>query len=332
MKIETASMMVSGGRLQITGAAGIENIKDPTLNFKVNAEEILAVRDETISLRANANLACEGKVSSATVKGTIDLVRGRVFKEVEFLPLSLPNELPPPPASSTLGKSGPPTLPPPLNKWNFDIAIKTKDPIRLMGNVAHGSVVTDFKLGGTGEKLEFTGKADLQEAWVKLPFSRLIIRSGIVSFNKELPFDPQIHVEGESIAGSYMVTLMVNGRALDPKLRFTSSPSLPEGEIATLLATGSTTGDLQSGDGEAAGRAIFFLLKSLYRKIIPKPPGSVEDDEPPRLTFELSGFSGDPKRRGVAAVYEFNPKWKAIGRVGDAGIFRGLLYYLIRFR
>jgi hypothetical protein len=34
----------------------------------------------------------------------------------------------------------------------------------------------------------------------------------------------------------------------------------------------------------------------------------------------------------VAAIYELTPKVKAIGRVGENGSFRGLLYYQIRFK
>lgn len=328
--IENASLLLSGGNLKLTGGSDLTNVADPTLDLRVNAEEILVVRDDTISLRANANIACEGKLSKALVKGNIDLVRGRVFKEIEFLPLSLPNQLPPPPASTTLGKSGPPSLPAPLDKWDFDVGIRTKDPIRLLGNVAHGGAVADLKLVGTGANPELTGMVKLEESWVKLPFSRLNLTQAEILFLKDKPFDPQIQMLGESIVGNYMVTLNVTGRALDPKLRFTSSPPLPEGDIASLLATGTTTNDLQSGNGEAAGRAIFLVVQSAYRKLFPKLSDSLEEAEPPRLTFELTGFGTNSG--GVSAVYEINKKVKAIGRVGQAGTFRGLLYYLIRFR
>ena len=70
---------------------------------------------------------------------------------------------------------------------------------------------------------------------------------------------------GESITGSRVVQVFVQGRALDPKVRLTSSPPLPEGEIASLLATGVTTSDLTSSSDEAAGRAAFVLLKQTLK-------------------------------------------------------------------
>ncbi len=330
--IKQAEMLVSGGPLKLTGSVGLQDLKDPTFDLKLLAEEILVKRDDMISLRANADIACIGKLSGATVAGKVDLVRGRIFKEVEIVPLSLPNQLPPPPASTKLGKEGLPELPAVLHPWKFDVSVKTKDPIRLMSTVAHGSVLVDMALAGTGAKPEITGKINLKDTWVKLPFSRLNIVSCDVTIPKENPLDPQLELIGESVVANYMVTLNASGRAMDPKLRFTSSPPLSEGDITYLLATGTTAGDLGAGNGEAAGRALFLVFQSAYRKLFPKLAAAAEEQQPPKLSFELSGFGNDPSRRGVAAVYELTPKVKAIGRVGENGTFRGLLYYQIRFK
>ncbi len=332
IQLDEASVMLAGGRLRVEGGAGLENPLDPLLDLKLAADEILIVRDDNISLRANAGITCQGPFTKAAVHGQIDLVRGRVFKEIEFLPLSLPDSLPPPPPSTTLGRQGPPALPPPFDQWTVDISIKTRDPVRLMGNVARGNAVVDLKLAGTGARPDLTGTVRLEEMWLKLPFSRLTVTEGVLTFNKEQPFDPRISIIGESITGSRIVQVFVDGRALDPRVRLTSSPPLPEGEIAALLATGVTTSDLTGSGNEAAGRAAFVLIKQTYRKLFRKAATSTDDDEPPRLSFDLSVFGSDPERRGVSAIYELNPRWRLIGRVGETGTFRGLLHYLIRFR
>ncbi len=332
LTLDEVSVMLAGGRLQLSGGAGLENPLDPLLDLKLVADEILVLRDENLSLRANAAITCRGPVSRAGLRGQVDFVRGRVFKEIEFLPLSLPNDLPPPPPPTTPGTRGAPALPAPFDQWNFDIAIKTRDPVRLMGNVARGNAVADLKLSGLGSKPELTGKVRLEEMWLKLPFSRLNVTDGSLTFTREQPFDPSIDITGESITGNRIVQVFVQGRALDPKVRLTSSPPLPEGEIASLLATGVTTSDLSSRGDEAAGRAAFVLLKQTYRKLFPNSATSSDDDDPPKLSFDFSVFGSDPSRRGVSAIYELNPRWRIIGRVGETGTFRGLLHYLIRFR
>lgn len=204
--------------------------------------------------------------------------------------------------------------------------------MRLTGNVARGGAVADLRLTGTGARPVLTGQVKLEEAWMKLPFSRLNVRTGLITFTESAPFDPSIVIVGDSLVGGRQVTVNVDGRALDPKVRLSSSPPLPEGEIAALLATGVTTSDLTASGDQAAGRAAFLLLSQTYRKLFKKTAARLDDEEPPRLSFEFSLFGGDATQRGVSAVYEFSPKWRAIGRVGEAGTFRGLLYYLIRFR
>ena len=332
LRLDEASVMLAGGRLRLAGGVGLENPADPLLDLKLTAEEVLVLRDENLSLRANSSISCRGPLKGAEVRGQIELVHGRVFKEIEFLPLSLPDDLPPPPAPTRLGKEGAPTLPPPFDRWNFDVSIKTGDPVRLMGNVARGNAVVDLKLIGKGARPDLSGTVKLEEMWLKLPFSRLNVTEGLLSFTPDQPFDPRIRITGESITGSRIVQVFVEGRAVDPRVRMTSSPPLPEGEIATLLATGVTTSDLATRGDEAAGRAAFVLLKQTYRKLFPRAATSGDNDEPPRLSFDFSVFGNDPERRGVSAIYELNPRWRAIGRVGETGSFRGLLHYLIRFR
>jgi hypothetical protein len=332
LTIEEAGVLLAGGRLRVQGGADLTRLQDPVLDLSLRAEEVLVVRDENLSLRANTDITCRGPFSRAAVSGAIDLVRGRVFKEIEFLPLSLPNQLPPPPPPTTLGRTSPPALPPPFDAWTIDLTIRTRDPIRLMGNVARGNVAADLRLTGTGARPVLTGRADLQQMWVKLPFSRLDITEGAVVFTEDKPFDPQINVQGESIIDGRMVEVAVQGRALDPRVRLTSSPPLPEGDIAALLATGVTTSDLATRGDEAAGRAAYVMLQQAYRKMFRKTARSRDDAEPPRLSFEFALFGSDPSRRSLSAVYELNPKWRVIGRVGEAGTFRGLLHYLIRFR
>lgn len=289
------------------------------------------MRDQTMSLRTDGRITCQGTLKKATLAGRLDLVRGRVFKEVEFLPLSLPNQLPPAPPPVTRSERKL-ELPPLLKDWIFDVQVRTRDPIRLLGNVLNGGVVVQINAGGTGASPELDGKVTLTGARVQLPFSRLAITKGEITFDRENPFDPQIDLQGDSFVNNYQVTLYAYGSALAPKLRFTSSPPLSEAEIATLLATGATTGDLRSSEGVAANRAAFLLISQTYRKLFRKTAPRRYDEEPPKLSFSFSPLSTGRSERSVSATYEISPKLQAVGIVGERGSFRGLLYYLVRFR
>lgn len=331
VKLAEVSAQVAGGEMRLGGEVGLQDLKNPTLDLKFSAKEALLVRDEAMSLRTDGEVTVRGALAKAELAGRLHLVRGRVFKEVEFLPLSLPNQLPPPPAPV---KAVPAELklPPLLKDWTFKLDVATRDPIRLLGNVLHGGVLVDLKARGTGAAPQVQGKVWLDGARLQLPFSRMNIVKGEVVFDQANPLDPRLDLQGDAFVSGYQVSLFGYGRALDPKLRFTSSPPLSEGEIATLLATGSTGGDLRSSEGVAANRAAFLLISQTYRKVFNKAAPRRYEEEPPKLSFNFSPLSTGGAQRSVSATYELSPKLQATGTISESGSFRGLLHYLVRFR
>ena len=335
IELSEVSATVAGGKVRIDGGVDAANVKDPAMDLHLVADQALLVRDNTMSFRANADITCKGTLAKSAVNGRVELVRGRVFKEVEFLPLSLPNHLPPPPPPVRARKAGPPAAPGLLKDWTFDVDIVTRDPVRLLGNIMNGSMLVDVHAGGTGAAPAIEGKATLDGAKLMLPFSRLTITRGEILFNKENPLDPAIDVQGDSLINNYQVTVYAYGSARAPKMRFTSSPPLPENEIASLLATGSTAGDPGGAESMAANRAAYLLVSQMYRKLFNKAaPKRRMDEEPSKLTFNVdplgSGGRGGTGP-GVTARYEISPRLQATGSVGGEG-FRGLLYYLVRLR
>ncbi len=329
--VEEIAATVAGGKARITGKIDVTQLANPVFDLKVDAADALIVRDDAVSMRANADVKITGALAKADVSGRIELVRGRVFKEIEFLPLSLPNQLPPPPPPSRINKAKT-SLPKPFDQWTFNVKVVNGDPIRLLGNVLNGAAVVDIHAGGDGGGPKLKGKVSLQGAKLRLPFSTLDVTKGDIIFHEENPFEPELDIQGDSVINNYQVSLFITGSAFKPKTRFISSPPLSEADIATLVATGTTASDAGSAEGVAASRAAFLVLSQLYRKAFKKPVLTRRVDEPPRLTFGFSAFETRTEGRSVTATYQISPKVQAVGAVGDRGSFRGMLYYLIRFR
>lgn len=330
--VEEIAATVAGGQARITGKVDVTELANPVFDLKVDASDALVVRDDAVSMRANADVKITGALAKGDVSGRVELVRGRVFKEIEFLPLSLPDQLPPPPPPAKINKART-SLPKPFDQWTFNVDVVQGDPIRLLGNVLNGAAEVNIHAGGNGGSPKLNGKVSLQQgAKLRLPFSTLDITKGDVIFHEDNPFEPELDIQGESIINNYQVSLFITGSAFKPKTRFVSSPPLSEADIATLVATGTTASDAGSAEGVAANRAAFLVLSQLYRKAFKKPVLTRRVDEPPRLTFGFSPFETRTTGRSVTATYQISPKVQAVGAVGDRGSFRGMLYYLIRFR
>jgi hypothetical protein len=329
---DEVSTLVSGGEMSIAGGVDLTHVTDPKLDLKLAAKQALLFRNDTMSLRADGSLTCTGSLTKADVAGRMELVRGRVYKEIEFLPLSFPDQLPPRLASVNT-VSGRPSAPLLFADWNLNVDIVTSEPIRLLGNVLNGRAAADLHLSGTGAVPVLEGKISQQGARVKLPFSRLELTRGDIVFTKERPFDPQLDLQGDATVENTQVTVYATGAAAKPTLRFTSSPPLSEPEIATLLATGTTAGDAQSAGGVAANRAAFLVLSKAYRKVFGKHKAGRmdEDDVPGRTSFSFNPLSSQTSASNLSGKYEITPNLQAEVGLGERG-FRGMLSYLIRIR
>jgi|GEM_PF-619386 len=330
INIEDVSAVLAGGRVKMGGSVDITNAQNPALDLKVEAREALVFRDPTTSLRANADITCRGTLQQATVAGLVEAVRGRVFKEIDLLPvLKLPADVPPVPPDTSRSEAKL-TLPPMLKDWTFDLKVRTRDPLLISGNLANGAISADVRLSGRGSAPQLTGAANIDRLLLKLPFSVVKITKGVITLRPAHPFDPDLDIRGDSRIGSNDITLYVYGDSTNPKTRFTSTPPLSEPDIVTLLATGTTldgsAGDLAS---EAATRAAFLFISEFYRKTFNKK--KVVREEPPRLNMTFNPSGADRSNDSVQATYDLSENWRVTGRFTQTGRMKALLGYVLRF-
>lgn len=332
IRIEDASMLLAGGGVKLEGEMGIEALRNPTLDLRFTAREALVYRDPTISVRADADLTCRGDLASATVAGEIAVVRGRVFKEIDVAPaLRLPTSAPAlPPDPARTGASI--NLPPFLDDWNFDVRVRTREPVLLAGNLFNGAIAADLKVGGTGVDPQLTGVANVERFLLRLPFSTINVTSGTITLNPERPHDPQLDFRAESRMPSHFITLYAFGPLSNVRTRMSSSPPMREPDIATLLATGTTlSGDGSQMASEAVVRSLYLYVSEFYRKTFNKK--KVIREQPPRLSVGLAPSNVGADRAGEAmqATYDLTERWRVVGQFARSGRVRAALGFLVRF-
>ncbi|GAA5139523.1 hypothetical protein GCM10023213_20310 [Prosthecobacter algae] len=328
--LEDISAVLAGGRVKLNGTVDVTDGANPALDLNIQAREALAFRDPTTSVRANADITCQGTLQQARVAGVVEAVRGRVFKEIDLLPvLKLPADVPPVPPDTGRSEAKL-TLPPMLKDWTFDLKVRTRDPLLVSGNLANGAVSADVLLSGRGDAPQLTGGATIDRLLLKLPFSMVKITKGVITLRPAHPFDPDLDIRGESRIGSSEITLYIYGDSTNPKTRFTSTPPMSEPDIVTLLATGTTlNGSASELASEAATRAAFLFLSEFYRKTFNKK--KVVREEPPRLNMTFNPSGADRSSDSVQATYDLSEKWRVTGRFTQTGRMKALLGYVLRF-
>ena len=319
---------LAGGPFTMTGRVTFLKLTEPTLDLQMKAESVLLARNDTLTARADADIRITGPFAAATVTGNVAMTNSHFLKNIDLIPIGLPGRPAPQPPSERPEFSLPT---PPLRDWEFDVAIKTKDPVLIRGNLATGEATGDLKLTGTGLHPGLQGVVQMQDVEATLPFSQLEVSHGSVTFTPDDSMNPKIDLQGTSVIRDYTVRVYVYGTLLSPEAIFTSEPPLPQEEIISLIATGATRQELSTGN-VLAGRAAMLLVQQLYRKIVKKGEPTQSNTVFNRLDLDLGTVDPRTGQQQATVRFKIDNHLVLTGDVGVRGDFRGKLKYLIRFR
>jgi autotransporter translocation and assembly factor TamB len=319
---------IAGGPFTMSGRVTFPKLIEPTLDLQFRAQSVLVARNDTLTARADADVKITGPFAAAAVTGNVAMTNSRFLKNIDLIPIGLPGRPAPQPPSERPDFSLPV---PPFRDWKFDVAIKTKDPVLIRGNLATGEATSDLKLTGTGLHPQLQGLVQLQGVEATLPFSRLEVSRGSLTFTPSDSMNPKIDLQGSSVIRDYTVRVYVYGTLLSPEAIFTSEPPLPQEEIISLIATGATRQELSSGN-VLAGRAAMLLVQQLYRKIVKKGEPTQTNTVFNRLDLDLGTVDPRTGQQQATVRFKIDNHLVLTGDVGVRGDFRGKLKYLIRFR
>lgn len=330
LRLAQAQARLAGGTVAIAGGVDFADLQKPRLNLRLGARNALVMQNEDLSARASADVRIRGPLDEASVTGTIHFTKSRFFRDIEILPIGLPGR------PALVPRSGPTAVGfpnPPLRNWKFDLQIRTQDPFRIQNNLANGRVTADLHLGGTGLNPWLEGNVRIEDLVTSLPFSRLTIQSGFISFSRDQPFEPLLNIRGTSTIRHYDVSVHVHGSANNPQAAFTSNPPLPESDIVSLLATGTTTDELSRDPNVLAGRAAILLARRLSGKLFPRR-GPPADDGSFLERFDFDFGAVDPKtgRQSATVRVPLTENFLLLGGLDVTGNVRGRIGYFLRFR
>ena len=321
---------IGGGSLNAAGSISLTPLNNPVFDLRVGSRNALVVQNDDLSVRASADLQVNGSLNAASVTGNIFVTRSGFFRNIDILPIGLPGRPAPQPPAEMVVISFPD---PPLRDWKFDVAIRTADPFRVQGNLANGQITMDLRFGGTGLEPWLDGTVRIDQLTATLPFSRLQIRSGSIYFSRDDPFVPRLDLRGTSTIRDYHVRVYITGPVTNPQAFFSSEPPLPQAEIVSLIATGSTTRELASNPNALAGRAAFLLFQKIYRSVFMrnKPPPA-DESFLSRVQFEFGAIDPKSGRQSASLSVPLSDRFVLVGGLGVGGNFRGQIKYLLRFK
>lgn len=328
---------VEGGNLRIDGSLKLKNeARDGLgdLDVSMKGAGLPVVRNEFIIVRANLDLALKGGFEDARLGGEIGIIDSVFFKDMELIPIGKPflepsaAKLPAVDAPANVGSG----IPAPFDNWTANVVLKTIDPILIKGNLGQGNVDAALRIEGKLGDPKPNGRVRLYNVVALLPFTTLEIREGNLTFTPKTGFDPILEIRGTAEPRPYRAEIFVYGRASDPQLTLTSQPPLPENEIMTLLATGSTSAGLENSQA-ATSRGTQLLIEELRRgrflfgKQLRPVLGLLDN-----VDFSLSESDPYDSQTFNSARIQLSNKWFVSAGLGEQGEQRVMAIYRIRLR
>ena len=325
---------IAGGNLTGGGTLSLSDGKPAAVDLRLRGDHLPLLRNDQLILRANLDLHLHGPWQTAALSGTLGAVDSLFYRDIELLPIGMPFTAP---AAAALPKIDAPrvserALPAPFDAWSLNLALRTQQPFLIRGNFATGRVDATLRLGGTLGAPQPEGTLTLSDFAAALPFSTLRVKSGLLRFTPGNGFDPSLELRGTAEPRPYRVDAYAYGRLSDPQLVLTSNPPLPENEIMTLLATGTTSAGLEDTQA-ASSRAIQLFAEELRRGRVPysrqlRPLLGLFD----RVDFSLA--ETDPYTSGSLSTATLNltDHWLVSAGMGQDGTSRVMGIWRISFR
>ncbi len=328
---------MAGGSLAIDGDISLENegkLGLGQIRVGLRGTGLPVMRNDFIIVRANADLNISGTMERATISGELGVIDSIFYKDIELIPIGAPFLEPSAASLPKVDTSADPfdAVPQAFKSWPVNLVVKTIDPILIRGNIGSGNVEVGMRIEGTLGNPQPNGKVRINELQASLPFTTLEVQQGELVFTPQTGFDPLLEIRAIAEPRPYRVSAFAYGQLSDPELVLTSQPPLPENEIMTLLATGTTTEGLEDSQA-ASSRAMQLLIEEIRRgrflfgKQL-RPYLKFLDD----VDFSLAESNPYDSREYSSANIKLSERWYLSAGVGSQGDQRLLGIWRLRFK
>ncbi|HEY0445576.1 MAG TPA: translocation/assembly module TamB domain-containing protein [Allosphingosinicella sp.] len=243
LEITQLSGRAGEGTVTGSGSVGLAANAGFPIDVRLNFDRAQLARSDAIGATVTGEVAITNSRSGgALIRGDLRLpeVRYQIVSQgaaevVELQGVRRRGE-PLPRADQAAGDDAVPSL------WNLDLRVRAENEVFISGMGLESEWSTDLRVQGTSATPSIVGTAEVIRGTYSFAGQRFELTSGVITFTGARPPDPRIAITATTDVDDVDITLNVSGSALNPQIRFTSSPALPQDEImARLLFGGSVT-------------------------------------------------------------------------------------------
>jgi len=239
------------GRLSSRGDVRWRRFRPEQLEVALQLDQVSVRVVEDAPFAATGELTLTGRPGSFFLAGDLDVQRLRYRRPFGFDTLLARANRP--------GARGEPP-----SEWlQLDVALHLKD-AAVENNLARARIVGDLRLTGSNLHPGLIGAMEAgQGSQAFFRGTTFNVTQGAVDFKDRRSLEGVFDVRAESQVREYLIRLHAFGKTSQPQVLLSSEPSLPEGDIISLLTLGVTSRDRANSNTTTAGAGI--AAEALYQ-------------------------------------------------------------------
>ncbi len=239
--INTLKSDFANGKIQATGGLQFQGKHNVPVNVVGTFDKITLNLPDKIRTSGSGDFSFTGSWFPFLLKGNYVVKDGLMAKELtdgaggagdglrrdQFLPRFLVEES--------------------FQPVSLDIGVDFSNGLQLKNSMIEGSAAGKLRVSGNPVKPVISGQIrSQQETRVNFRENIFEVASALLSFEDPLEINPRINVNARTRVDGYDVNLIVQGTSKKPEITLTSVPPLPERDLYSLLALGTTDQKLSS--------------------------------------------------------------------------------------
>ena len=270
------------GRMSSRGDVRWRRFRPEQLEVQLQLDQVSIRVVEDAPFAATGELTLTGRPGAFLLAGDLDVQRLRYRRPFGFDTLLARANRP-----STPGEA-------PTEWLQLDVALHLKD-AAVENNLARARIVGDLRLTGSNLHPGLVGAMEAgQGSQAFFRGTTFNLTQGAVDFKDRRSLEGVFDVRAESQVREYLIRLHAFGKTSQPQVLLSSEPSLPEGDIISLLTLGVTSRDRANSNTTATGAGIaaeaLYTASGLDRQVQKfLPRNSVIRD----LSFHVSTLYND---------------------------------------
>lgn len=228
LSVDRFEATVGGGKLVVAGEVKIDRFRTLAPDLRMQADRITMRFQNALTTTLTGDFFLKGQKMPYLLGGQCRVDQASLTK-FENAP------------SPRGGFDEAPTL-------SFDVQCEAKEKLLVVTDVMNSEFRGNFHLVGNTQRLGLLGTADALSGTLLFRETKFTLNSGNVKFESADSISPRFNVSGRAVVREtralvpqdYEVSLQVFGTPADYRIRLSSTPSLAESEITSLLLLGVT--------------------------------------------------------------------------------------------